>query len=221
MQPTNINEKYDKYIKTSKTASIIASIVMVVLGILILSFRVFMGAAIVWLAVAGFLAFGISQIVRYSKTDPDERNGFSLTMGILTVIFSLFLILQGFNAFGTLSLTLVVSYGLGFYALFSGITQLFSIGRVKRAGGRIGWLIATGIMNVILSFFFLTNPIMSIFAFEWVLAIYLIVIGIMLFAQSMTGKAVMERYEKEAQSYMEEDDYSEDTIHHEEGLKHV
>lgn len=167
----------------NKIGGIIVSICMIVLGILFLSWPLRTDYVVMVIATIGFIIYGVWQIVVYIRTPHDYKNGWTLANGIIYTILG-FLIL--WESPGDMFLTF--AFILGFLALFGGITQCSTYGVIRQAGEPgAGWILASGIINIILSIFLLLTPFVSMWAVTYVLGIYLIVGGIALFAEACSG----------------------------------
>ncbi len=91
--------------------------------------------------------------------------------------------------YGKINMISTFSFIIGFFALFGGITQISSYGAFKKAGEPgAGWILASGIINLVLGILIICAPIAGWFTMEWIFAIYLIVGGVALFAEACSGK---------------------------------
>ena len=174
----------------NKTAGIVIAIVMVVLGVLIFLAPLIMGLGIAYLVTIGFIVYGIFEIVAYVRTPADERNGWTIANGIIFTLLGVLILAEALGGqLGRLNMISTFSFIIGFFALFSGITQISSYGAFKREHAEgAGWILASGIITLILGILVICAPIMGWFTMEWVFAIYLIVGGIALFAEACSGK---------------------------------
>ncbi len=187
----NVNDIARKATKGSKVAGIIIAILMVVLGILFWARPLGTVIAVQWFAALGFAIYGVFLIVMFFRTASEERNGWTLANGIIFALVGILLTVpSGYGALADVeSRMFVFAFLLGFMALSSGITMCTSYGVFKKSGEPgAGWILASGIINLILGFFIIVSP----FAFTWVLAfllgIYLVIGGIALFAEACSGK---------------------------------
>ncbi len=179
----NMNDVTRKITKGNKIAGIVVSIIMIVLGILFIVRPLITDVIATYIATAGFVVFGIFQIVAYFRTPADIRNGWALANGIIFVVMGVILF-----ANDAASMLVTFTYLLGFLALFNGITQITSYAAFKKSGTEgSGWVLASAIINIILGIFFLISPFAAAWAIAYVLGIYLIVGGVALFAESASG----------------------------------
>ncbi len=178
-----MNEAIHTMAKGNKTAGIIIAILMVVLGVLFLARPLITEAVAMYFAVAGFLVYGVFQIIAYFRTPSDQRNGWTIANGIIFIVLSI-IILAG----STLDMVITFAFLLGFLAMFGGINQISSYGALKKAGAaNAGWVLASGIINLILAIFLLVSPFAAVWSLGYVFGIYLIVGGIALFAEALSG----------------------------------
>lgn len=168
--------------KMGKPMGIIVSIVMVLLGIGVFMAPQFFASIMLWIFVVGVFVYGIYLVFDYARSE--VKNGWNLTTGIMAIILGLLLLFAP-----TLAQAQTFAFVLGFMVLFTGINQIASSSMIRRQGGdSTGWLTASGIINIILGFFFLFNPYVMLYAFYIIAGIYLIIGGIALFASSMSSK---------------------------------
>ena len=177
-------------IRDSKTAGIVIAICMVVLGILIFAAPLIMGLGIAYLVTIGFIAYGIFEIVAYVRTPADYRNGWTIANGIIFTLLGIMILAEALGGqYGKINMISTFSFIIGFFALFGGITQISSYGAFKKAGEPgAGWILASGIINLVLGILIICAPIAGWFTMEWIFAIYLIVGGVALFAEACSGK---------------------------------
>ncbi len=186
----NLNNVAKKMTGGHKTAGIIIAICMVVIGILIFSAPLILGLGLGYLVTIGFIVYGIFQIIAYVRTPAEYRNGWTIANGIIFTLLGILILAQALGTpFGNLNMLSTFSFIIGFFALFGGITQISSYGAFKKSGEPgSGWILASGIINLLLGILIICAPIAGWFTIEWIFAIYLIVGGIALFAEACSGK---------------------------------
>ncbi|MEE8704319.1 MAG: DUF308 domain-containing protein [Olsenella sp.] len=169
---------------------IVASILMVVLGVLITINPQASLVTLVWLMIAGFLIGGVYRIVTYGQMPYWLRPGYSLATGIMDVVCGILLALAAMNSPAYTYDVFVVMIGLmlAFELLFAGVNQLSSAGVVRRMGGSSGWAVAGGVLDLIAGILLLMTPGMGTLALMYILAFSLIVSGISVFSTSLDVK---------------------------------
>ena len=141
-----------------------------------------------YLLTAGLMVYGISQTVAFFRAPKEARSGWSLVNGIMLLLFSGFTLWSGLSGvYGTLQMIASLSYVAGFLTIATGISQISTFFALQRASGS-GWIMASGILNLLLSLVILANPVVSWFTLTSVWGIYLTVSGIALFAESLSGR---------------------------------
>ena len=164
-----------------------ASIVLAVLGLLTFFTPISVGVGMAYLLTAGLMVYGISQTVAFFRAPKEARSGWSLVNGIMLLLFSGFTLWSGLSGvYGTLQMIASLSYVAGFLTIAAGISQISTFFALQRASGS-GWIMASGILNLLLSLVILANPVVSWFTLTSVWGIYLTVSGIALFAESLSG----------------------------------
>lgn len=171
----------------NRKTGIVASIVLAVLGLLTFFTPISVGMGMAYLLTAGLMVYGISQTVAFIRAPKEARSGWSLVNGIMLLLFSGFTLWSGLSGvYGTLQMIASLSYVAGFLTIAAGISQISTFFALQRASGS-GWIMASGILNLLLSLVILANPVVSWFTLASVWGIYLTVSGIALFAESLSG----------------------------------
>lgn len=171
----------------NRKTGIVASIVLAVLGLLTFFTPISVGVGMAYLLTAGLMVYGISQTVAFIRASKEARSGWSLVNGIMLLLFSGFTLWSGLSGvYGTLQMIASLSYVAGFLTIAAGISQISTFFALQRASGS-GWIMASGILNLLLSLVILANPVASWFTLTSVWGIYLTVSGIALFAESLSG----------------------------------
>lgn len=172
----------------NRKTGIVASIVLAVLGLLTFFTPISVGVGMAYLLTAGLMVYGISQTVAFFRAPKEARSGWSLVNGIMLLLFSGFTLWSGLSGvYGTLQMIASLSYAAGFLTIAAGISQISTFFALQRASGS-GWIMASGILNLLLSLVILANPVVSWFTLTSVWGIYLTVSGIALFAESLSGR---------------------------------
>lgn len=172
----------------NRKTGIVASIVLAVLGLLTFFTPISVGVGMAYLLTAGLLVYGISQTAAFFRAPKETRSGWSLVNGIM-LLFSGFTLWSGLSGiYGTLQMIVSLSYVAGFLTIAAGISQISTFFALQRTGvDGAGWVMASGILNLLLSLVILANPVVSWFTLASVWGIYLTVSGIALFAESLSG----------------------------------
>lgn len=171
----------------NRKTGIVASIVLAVLGLLTFFTPISVGVGMAYLLTAGLMVYGISQTVAFFRAPKEARSGWSLVNGIMLLLFSGFTLWSGLSGvYGTLQMIASLSYVAGFLTIATGISQISTFFALQRASGS-GWIMASGILNLLLSLVILANPVVSWFTLTSVWGIYLTGSGIALFAESLSG----------------------------------
>ena len=172
----------------NRKTGIVASVVLAVLGLLTFFTPISVGVGMAYLLTAGLMVYGISQTVAFFRAPKEARSGWTLVNGIMLLLFSGFTLWSGLSGvYGTLQMIASLSYVAGFLTIAAGISQISTFFALQRASGS-GWIMASGILNLLLSLVILANPVVSWFTLTSVWGIYLTVSGIALFAESLSGR---------------------------------
>lgn len=178
-----MNDMAKQIANGNKKTGIVVAICMIVLGIVFSIWPLIAGSVAFFIASIGFIVYGVYQIYVYVRTPHDYKNGWTLANGIIYIILGILLLMEG--AAARLE---TFAFLLGFVAMYTGIMQCAGFGALRRADEPgAGWMLVSGILNIILSIFLLMTPFAAVWAMAYVLGIYLIIGGVALFAESCSG----------------------------------
>lgn len=176
-----MNNELSSVSKGHKTLGIIVSIILVLLGIGVFFAPQFFALLMIWIFIAGLMIYGVFLIFAYAENN--VKNGWNLASGIMSIILGFLLIFSP-----TLARAETFAFMLGFIALFTGINQVSASYMIKKQGSTgTGWLTASGIINIILGFFFIFNPFFMLLTFSIIAGVYLLFGGVALFAASCSS----------------------------------
>lgn len=180
---SELKQSTNEWFKERRVISIILSILMVIVGMTILFKPV---AGLLWLEYVGIAclaAFGIFQIVKYFKTPNTDKVGWTLANGIILLVLSSLYVFSG-------PLLTMLTFSLIFSILaISDSMNMFTLSaQAKRSGeGGSGLLIFSGIIDLVIGIFFIITPIIMNWAVGLIIGVYLIALGISVFAKACTG----------------------------------
>ena len=179
-------DRWNKTAKRAKTGMIVLGIVLVLAGIAVVAAPMSTYAFIQGIIAAILIVHGIGQIATYLQTPEFFRNGTQLACGILNAVLGVLL----FTLPSTILAGTIV-YLLAFLLIMTGIERI-SFSRQMRyyqiPTSSMGT--ATGVLNVILGIAFLIMPLTSGLVLSYLLAAYLVVIGITLAVEGIAIKHI-------------------------------
>lgn len=181
---SEIRDQWNKNLKSTRIWGFIASILMIIIGILCIVFPVETTYFVEVMASIALLVFGFWEIVRYFQRPVFLRTGVSLASGILNIILAILLLTSPAEA-------MLESFGFlfGLDLLMLGFEEITMTGRLGAVGvSGTGWLTFEGIMNIIVGIILLFMPVVSVAAVSAVLAVYLLFGGISLLVMSINAK---------------------------------
>lgn len=161
------------------TVGIIASCIMMILGVILFFLPSKATTALVWLAIFGFLVHGIYHIIIFIKA----RSFWPLSFFILNIIIVILLFFQAFQLFGKTSLYNIIIPLLCFYCFLDAGMQFLSAFMLKKEKKEAGWTITTAIINTILALLILAKVLFLLYSVAWTFAIYFAIFGILLLVQ--------------------------------------
>lgn len=166
--------------KKMRTAYIIIAAVLLIAGILTAVFPVSIFAVMQYFAAAAVIVIGIYHFVTFASMTYYFRDYMLLLSGILNVLIGIMLF------FMPVALTVqVITFLLAFLLIFSGAEKLSLASRLRYFRiPHTGSMTFSGVLNIILAVIFLLLPFVSALALNYILAAYLIIVGIALLIEA-------------------------------------
>lgn len=184
----DVRNSWNRHLKSVRTAGIIASILMIVAGILCAIYPVQSTYAIEVFASICLLFFGIWEIVRYTQRPMILRTGVSLMSGILNVLLGIMLLTSPKE-------DMMLSFGFlfGLDLMMLGFEQLTMTGSLHAFGvTETGWLTFNGVLDIIAGIILLAIPMASVSAVSILISFYLLAGGITLLVECIHAKNLQE-----------------------------
>ena len=166
--------------KKMRTAYIIIAAVLLIAGILTAVFPVSIFAVMQYFAAAAVIVIGIYHFVTFASMTYYFRDYMLLLSGILNVLIGIMLF------FMPVALTVqVITFLLAFLLIFSGAEKLSLASRLRYFRiPHTGSMTFSGVLDIILAVIFLLLPFVSALALNYILAAYLIIVGIALLIEA-------------------------------------
>ncbi|MEE8885330.1 MAG: DUF308 domain-containing protein [Eubacteriales bacterium] len=180
-QPDNdlrekLRAEWNKRIKKVRRTELILGIIMIIIGLLCIFFPMDSVSVMGIVASAAIMIFGIYEIVEFFSLPVYFRMGGLLVSGILNLLTGILLL-----ALPSEDMLTVFSFLFAIDILIIGIEEISMSSTVGWIGlGDSGWLLASGIVNILVSLLFFFAPIASILAMGILVGIYLIIGGVMM-----------------------------------------
>ncbi|MGI5990059.1 MAG: HdeD family acid-resistance protein [Lachnospiraceae bacterium] len=178
-----IRNYWNNNVKKFRTTSLIAGIIMTILGILCFIFPVRSMLVLEYIASIFLIVAGIYQIYAFTALPVFLKTGGGLLTGILNVILGIMLITSPAEAMMSM-FAIIIAINL----MMLGVEECVAYSRARfYTVNNAGWLLVEGIINIIVSIIFMFMPAMTI-ALSYVIAIYLVVTGITCIYGSFSAK---------------------------------
>ncbi|WP_367926027.1 HdeD family acid-resistance protein [uncultured Ruthenibacterium sp.] len=176
--------------KSGVVSGVLIGTLMMGFGLLAAFAPVATGLSLAYVITAGLGIYGATQLAAWVRAGRQRRNGWTLGGGILLTGFSLFTLWSALQtSYGTVVMISALATVAAFFTVLMGIGQFFTFDELRTHGTEgAGWVLTSGILNVILGIVLLTNPIASWFALSAVWGIYLSVSGLALLVESISGR---------------------------------
>ncbi|WP_066687209.1 HdeD family acid-resistance protein [Christensenella intestinihominis] len=184
-----------KRVKQHKIMGCIIAVCMAVLGALLLVMPAGVGFAVNYAVAVGILLMGVYELIAFFRTEPSYRNEGTLASGVILALMGIVIIILSIgDPANQITMMGIFTTVLGFFALYRGIMEFFSYSRFKQLDTKdTAWLMMSGILNLIIGVLMVILPFTGLISVALVLGIYLIVAGIALFAEAISGKIARKR----------------------------
>lgn len=181
-----ISGQWNKKLKSLRFTSIVINILMIVLGILFIVFPQQSLIVLERLASILIIVLGVYLIIDYFYTAVFVRRPAILINGILNILLGTLLL------FSPAMVTITTfAFMFGFLMLTFGIGELVMIKKIRFfVPSGYGWIIASGIINILVAAAFFIAPLFSSIFINYILAIYLIVGGITLLIEALSMQSM-------------------------------
>lgn len=161
--------------KAMKWSNLVSGILLVLLGILMLFMpRASLTGLSVVISIAVLIS-GIMELINYFATDKEDRSGWALAEGIIETLLGVWMVFGS----GSSVLTSIIPYVFAIFIFASGIVRVAESLELKSYGStRWGWLLAFGILAMILGVLLCFAPMISAAFVTTALSLLLICHGI-------------------------------------------
>ncbi|HIV22630.1 MAG TPA: DUF308 domain-containing protein [Candidatus Merdiplasma excrementigallinarum] len=176
-----LKEAWERGKKKIRNAYLILAAVLLAAGILLAVFPTGIFALIQYIAAIAVIMVGIYHFISYASMTYYFRDSMLLVSGILNVLLGVLLL------FMPVELTAqVITFLLAFLLIFNGGEKLSLASRLRyyRIEGT-GFLSFCGVLCITLAVVFLLLPFVSALALNYILAAYLIITAVVLFAEAI------------------------------------
>lgn len=164
-----------KNMKTIRWFLLISGILVVILGIWMLFTPL---ENLIFLAMyigITLLISGVSEIVSYCGEEKEYRSGWMLASGILSTLFSLWVIFGR----GMAALTIALPYVFAMWIMMSGIMRIVGSLSYKSVGVKAwGLLLTLGIIGAVFGFMLMFSPMLSAVVVAYTIAFMVIIHGV-------------------------------------------
>lgn len=204
MKSKFLNKEYLIHsLKQYKYLGIITSMLLIVLGILMFYFPLISNIIAIWTFIIGLLLVGLFDLFAYLFGNKDnKKSSFILLKAITNIVVSLLILIPmiinsieiGFKEAitdSTLSFISWVVVFFGIYLIFTGLGRIFRSSVIEVLGGSRSVEIIIGVTYIFLGLLFCINPAINTITFiTYILGIYLISYGIILFIELITSPTI-------------------------------
>lgn len=159
-------------VKRARWISLIIGILLIINGIIFIANPIESVITLVNVIAVSLIAIGVLRVIRYFTNDM-FKSGVFLVGGILDVILGILIVSNQ-----SVSVVTFTTF-IGFWQLFSGVSEIVVSIDVKRLGLPRWWLgLISGILGIILGFMLIRNLVFTSVYISMVVGIYMLVFGI-------------------------------------------
>lgn len=152
-------------------------------------FAPLLGWSLAVLLMAGFVLSGAAQLLAFLDTPREQRSLWPLISGLVMAAFAGFSLWAAFaSPAGSLGLIAGLGTVVAFFTVVQGIFQIITFDEMRSAGlPGAGWVLAAGILNAVVGNLIVLQPVIGWVGISTVWGIYLMVSGVALAADSLSG----------------------------------
>ena len=173
-------DTWNKRQKKMRITYFILAVILIIEGILTAVYPIGIFAIIQYLAALAVIILGISEFISYASMTYHFKDPMLIITGVLNILLGIMLF------FMPVVLTVqVITFLLAFLLIFNGAQRIAFASKMKYFRiPKTGFLTFSGILNIILAVIFLLLPFMSALALNYILAAYLVIMGVALLIEA-------------------------------------
>ena len=175
-------EQWNQRLRSVRIASFIVSILMLVFGVLCVVYPIASVRVLSILAAVCIAAFGVFEIAECCTLPLFMRSGGAMAAGVVNVLFGVLLLCSPtevtISTFALLFAVMLMLFGIEALVLSSKLRFL--------GVSNSGWVVASGILNLLASAVFFILPMASAVFLNYVIAVYLLVGGATLLIEAFS-----------------------------------
>lgn len=176
------SENWNTKLKSIRITCFVISALMLICGILFMVFPVKSVFVVETIAAVLIIALGVYQICDYFCVPAFLRDPGSLISSILNIVIGILLLCGPMEA--TVS---TFAFLFGFLLMVFGINKIAFANKLNCFGAeRYGWVIASGVLNILAAVTFMILPMVSTLVLNYIVAAYLLVGAVALFIDAIT-----------------------------------
>ena len=176
------SENWNTKLKSIRITCFVISALMLICGILFMVFPVKSVFVVETIAAVLIIALGVYQICDYFCVPAFLRDPGSLISSILNIVIVILLLCGPMEA--TVS---TFAFLFGFLLMVFGINKIAFANKLSCFGAeRYGWVIASGVLNILAAVTFMILPMVSTLVLNYIVAAYLLVGAVALFIDAIT-----------------------------------
>lgn len=159
------------------------------LGVAAVFAPLLLGWSLAVILMAGFVLYGAAQLLAYLETDRQQRSLWTLLTGLALTAFAGFSLWAAFaTSYGSAALIAGLGTAVALFTVVQGISQIIAFDEMRRNGvPGAGWVLAAGILNAVVGNLMAMQPVIGWVSISTVWGIYLMVSGVALAAESLSG----------------------------------
>lgn len=160
------------------------AVFMIALGVCFLSGVLIDGVFHVYSAAIGILVYGCFNLATFLGTPQQFRNGWKLSNGVILVVIGILIFVSSLSG-----ISMIFAFLLGFSTMLLGANRIYSSFKLSKMGDKAFiWVLASGLINLCLSAFFIVAPMTSLTMIDYIFGVYLLVAGSSLIVEIYSGQ---------------------------------
>lgn len=182
-------ENWNKQVKRLKGIFLLIAAILCLVGVLCIFLPMEGFSLVQLLAAAALVVQGLYFLISFASSTQYFKDPMQIVMGVLNILMGILLLLSP-----VVLTAATFTFLFAFLLLFSGAEKIAFAAKMRYFQiMNVGLMTFSGVLNILLAVIFLALPMLSILFLNYIIAAYLIVSGVTLFAEALSMKKITDR----------------------------
>ncbi len=182
------NKLYEA-LKKIRTIGIVVSILLIILGIVMFTMPLAAALIVSYIFIISIIVSGVFNLLKFVKSPDKGKKVWTLIFALLSIGLGVYVFINDVagGLRGQAHAIYVMCIALAIMLLTTGFGRITAAFALKKEGGKgFGWMLTSGILDILVGMFFISHPFTTIATYEWVMGIFVIISGITLLIELLS-----------------------------------